>query len=256
MRVSLCLLMLPGVIGGNVLAAEPPKRDWAPVELVGQATEYWFNRNWRSYYWREDFAFLLKEEGTGKTWRIISREPTPAYVYRMGTTFTDLKVDWQGKPRVKVIGVKAVDRLPSEFYDFKLDEPNLATALIVFVESEPKAWNEFFVNNWFHKWGDKADKAVHAHYADKPDPYTIYGFARGQAAPFDKKSQEIIDKNKDNPSLMFHGKVRAVKGSDFGYEIELIDLIGRNVKSGGHVILHGDAETIPLLDGRAPEKKK
>ena len=30
-------------------------------------------------------------------------------------------VDWKARPRVKVIGVKAVDRIPAEFYHFKLE---------------------------------------------------------------------------------------------------------------------------------------
>ena len=68
------------------VAAQAPKRDWEPVELTGTVTDWWYNRNWRSYYWREDFTFMLKEDGTSKTWRIISREPTPNYDYRMGTT--------------------------------------------------------------------------------------------------------------------------------------------------------------------------
>lgn len=235
-------------------SAEPPKRDWEPVQLVGRASNYWYSRNWRAYYWREDFTFLLADEGTGKTWRVISREPTPAYGFRMGTTFTGLEVDWKAKPRVKVAGVKAIDRSPANFYDFKLDEPHLATALVVYVETAPNVWKEWFVNNWFHAWGERADKVVHARYAGQPAPYDIYGFARGQTAPFDRKSREIIDKNKDNPSLMFHGWVRATKDNPFGYEIELIDLVGRNFKSGGHVLLYGDAKTIPLLDGRKPDK--
>lgn len=32
-----------------------------PVEFVGTVTDWWFNRNWSSYYWREDFMFVLKE---------------------------------------------------------------------------------------------------------------------------------------------------------------------------------------------------
>jgi hypothetical protein len=203
MRWALSLLLLP-LLPVLVHSAEP-------VELVGRASEYWFDRNWRSYYWREDFTFLLADEASGRTWRIISREPTPAYIYRMGTTFTDLKVDWKARPRVKVVGVRGVDRLPAEFYTFKLDEAHLATALVVLVETTPGVWKEFFVNNWFHKWGDKADKAIHAWYADKPNSYDIYGFVKGQAAPFDKKSQAILDKNKDNPSMMFHGRVRTSK---------------------------------------------
>lgn len=230
------------------------KRDWDPVELVGQASDFWFNRNWRSYYWREDFTFLLKDDA-GKSWRIISREPTPAYIYRMGTTFTDLKVDWKANPRVKVIGVKAIDRIPADFYDFKLDEPNLATALAVYVETAANKWEPYFINNWFHQWGERADKAIYAHYTDKDRPYDIYGFARAQSAPFTPKSQEVIDANKDNPSLMFHGRIKSAKDNAFGYQIELIDLIGRNTKSGGHVILFGDAKTIPLQDNRKPDAK-
>src|SRR5437899_12959916 len=44
----------------------PPKRDWQPVDLFGTASEYWFSRNWRAYYWREDFTFVLAQEKTGK----------------------------------------------------------------------------------------------------------------------------------------------------------------------------------------------
>ena len=141
-----------------------------PVELVGRATDFWFSRNWSSHYWREDFTFLLSQEGTQKTWRIISREPTPAYTFRMGTTFTDLKVDWKKQPRVKVVGVKAVDRIPADFYDFKLTEPNLATALIVYVETAPKVWKEYYVNNWFHKWGDRATSSCTVSTPAKRNP--------------------------------------------------------------------------------------
>src|SRR4051812_39479689 len=87
------------------LRAETPKRTPEPVELVGRASDFHFIRDWASYYWREDFTFLLKDEKGGKTWRILSREPTPAYHWRMGTTFTGLKPDWKAGPRVKVFGV-------------------------------------------------------------------------------------------------------------------------------------------------------
>ncbi len=155
----------------------------------------------------------------------------------------------------KRIGVKAIDRIPEDFYDFKLNEPNLATALVLFVETEPKVWKEFYVNNWFHKWGDRADKAIAALYADKKAPYDIYGFWNAQAAPFDRKSQAIIEQFKDQSPSTFHGRIKSTKDNAFGYEIELIDLIGKNVKTGGHKVLYGDAKTIPLLDGKGPEKK-
>jgi len=244
--VLLSLLTCPALSGGE------SKRDMEAVELVGRASEFWYSRNWRAYYWREDFTFLLAKDATGKTWRVISREPTPAYHYRMGTTFTGLKVDWKARPRVKVVGVRGVDRIPAEFYDYKLDVPNVVTAFLVFVETAPEVWQEFFVNNWFHRWGDRADRFVYRFYADRPTPYDIYGFARDQTAPFAAKSQEVIDRHKDNPSLMFHGRVRSAKERAFGYEVELIDLIGRNVRSGGDVVLYGDAKSIPRLDERKP----
>ena len=233
-------------------ATDPPRRPPEPVELVGRATDYVFTRNWRSYYWREDFTFLLHEDGAGATWRIISREPTPAYDYRMGTTYPGLKVDWKARPRVKVLGVTGVDRQPAEYYNLKLDEPHLATAFIVLVETKPAVWQEFYVNNWFHSWGHQANRTVHRAYADKHPPYDIYGFVKGQAAPFSQKSQAILKRHPDNPSLMFHGLIRSTKEQAFGYEIELIDLIGRDTKTGGAVVLHGDAKTIPRLDQRKP----
>jgi hypothetical protein len=255
MRYTIFGLVLGCVLMGSSPAfAADAKNDKELVELTGRATDSWFSRNWSHYYWREDFTFLLKDEKTGKTWRIISREPTPAYTFRMGTTFPKIAVDWKARPRIKVLAVRGVDRIPAKFYTFKLDEPNLATALLLQVETKAGEWKEFYVNNWFHRWGEQADKAVHRHFAGKVAPYDIYGFVNGQAAPFAKKSRQIIDKHKANPSLMFHGRVLATKDNAFGYEIELIDLIGRDVRTGGHVLLHGDAKSIPLLDGKKPDK--
>lgn len=230
-----------------------PERDWDPVELTGKASDYWFTHNWYHYYWREDFRFQLTDEKTKETWKIISREPTPAYEWRMGTTLTGLDVDWKSNPRVRVLGVKALDRIPEEFYGEKLDVPLLATVFVVQVEQKNGEWKDFYVNNWFHKWGPRADKAVHAFYADKKKPYDIYGFVNGQAAPFDKASQSILERHHSRTSGMFHGLVRTAPGTPFGYEIQLLDLVGRDPKTGGATLLHGDGKDIPKLDGRKPK---
>ena len=190
-------------------------------------------------------TFLLTDEKTGKTWRVISREPTPAYHFRMGTTFTGLKPDWKAEPRVKVFGVTGIDRIPQTFHKLKLDEPNLATAFVVWVETKPDAWKEYYVNNWFHKWGDRADKAVHALYAGRKPPYDIYGFISGQSAPFSKEAQALIAQHKG--AKMFHGLVRATRDNPFGYEIELLHLIGPD-KGGNGVVVYGDPKTMPVLD--------
>jgi hypothetical protein len=238
MRCLFLLMLLP------LTAAA---QDKAPVELIGTARDYRAYRDWQSYYWRDDFQFTLDEEKTGKTWRIISREPTPAYHWRMGPTNTGLKVDWSKKPRVKVVGVAGVDRLPPQFHDLKLDDKNLATVLVLSVETSKDKWEDFYVNNWFHKWGDKADAAIHKVYAGKKQPYDIYGFINGQAAPFNKEAKDLIAKNPK--AKMFHGLIRATKENPFGYEIELLHLVGPD-EGGNGVVFHGDAKTLPVLDGK------
>jgi hypothetical protein len=225
-------------------AAEPaPAR--APVELVGRVSDFQLIRDWNSYYWREDFTFHLKEDGTGKTWRILSREPTPAYDWRIGTTFTGLKVDWKSGPRVKVAGVRGVDRLPSQFHKLKLNEPNVATAFVVWVETKPGTWQEYYANNWFHKWGDQADRATYKLYAGRKAPYDIYGYINGQAAPFTREAQALIARHKG--ARMFHGLIRAAPGTPFGYEIELLNLVGPD-KQGNGTVLFGDPKLLLPLD--------
>jgi hypothetical protein len=246
-KLPLLALLL---LAANAPAGEKPHK-LELVELVGTATGYFFTRNWNSYYWREDFSLLLKDDKTGQTWRIISREPTPAYHWRMGTTFSGLKVDWQGKPRVKVVGVAGVDRQPAEFYHFKLDDPHLATALLVYVEGKRDQRQEYYVNNWFHKWGEQADKAIHRLYADKQAPYDIYGFINGQAAPFSAKAKVLIAQHKR--ARMFHGLVRMARDSPFGYEIDLLHLFGPDAQGNG-VAFVGDGRTVPVLDSKKPGK--
>lgn len=216
-----------------------------PVELIGTPRGYFYTRNYPSYYWREDFSFLLKDEKTGKEWRIISREPTPHYDWRLGTTYTGLPVNWKKPPRVKVFGVTGVDRIPKDFYTFKLNEPNIATAFVVWVETAPGTWREWYVNNWFHRWGAAADAAVHKLYADRKAPYDIYGYLNGQSAPFAAKSQELIRKNPR--ARTFHGLIRTNKNAPGGVEIELLHLFGPDAGGNG-IVFYGNAADIPKLD--------
>jgi len=237
MRTSLILIALLAP-----LAQGAPE----PVELTGTASGFRAYRDWQSYYWRDDFQFTLKEDGAGKTWRIISREPTPAYHWRMGTTLTGLKVDWSKNPRVKVVGVSGVDRQPAEFHDLKL-EGDIATAVVLYVEGPDTKGHEFYVNNWFHSWDARADAAIHKLYAGKKAPYDVYGFIKGQVAPFSKDAQALIAKHQG--AKMFHGLIRKTKDNSFGYEIELLHLVGPD-KGGNGVVFFGDPKTIPFLDGK------
>jgi hypothetical protein len=250
-RKTLLVLLPLTLFASRGAGADTPKVAPEPVELTGKATDYYHTRNWSSYYWREDFSFVLHDENSGKDWRIISREPTPAYDWRLGTTYTGLKVEWNARPRIKVVGITGVDRQPATFYDFKLNEPNLATAFVVWVETKPGEWREFYVNNWFHKWGEKVDLVVHRLYAGKEAPYDVYGFLNGQVAPFSKKAQGLIDLHKG--ARMFHGLLRETKENPFGYQIDLLHLIGPDAQGNGKVFFGDPAKMIPL-DKTKPQK--
>ena len=246
-------------------AAEP--HDWKLVELTGRAEEFYFNHNWRAYYWRDDFAFRLREEGTQKAWRVISREPTPWCDLRLGTTYTGLKVDWTGtagsapagrlRPLVKVVGVAAVDRIPEEFYDWKLDPAATITAFIVWVDADGNGqMREWYVNNWFHACGKEADLAVLKYYADRERPYDVYGHLGGIAAPFSKKSQAIVDEAKPKGAYICHGFVRTTKDNPTGYEIEVIHLLGRNPATKEYGVVYGDPGALVKLDGTPPPEAR
>ncbi|MCY3023549.1 MAG: hypothetical protein NTW87_31600 [Planctomycetota bacterium] len=235
------------------------ERNYALRELAGVAEEFHWTHNWCSYYWREDFALRLREEGTGKLWLVISREPTPCCNWRFGTTYTGLKVDWTSKPKVKVVGVHAVDRMPAEFYGWRLEPEQTLTAFILWVDADAKGdMKELYVNNWFHNWGEKTDAAVLRYYADQDKPwYSVYGFAGGIAAPFDKAAQALAERYKaEGGKMIYHGTVHSSKESATGYELRLLHLLVHNAKTGGYDCVFGDPATLVTLDGNAPPEAK
>ncbi len=243
MRALCCFLLLTG----SALAQVPKERNFPYRELEGVVEEFHFTRNWRSYYWREDFTLLVRDD-KGTLHRVISREPTPWAGYRFGTTCTGLAVDWTGKPRVKFVGVQAIDRQPAEFYDLKLDPAATITAFIVRVQVSGE-WKDFYVNNWFHKWGGDTDRKVLPHYANNLPAYTIYGYLNGAFAPFDAEGKKLLATYPD--SIIYHGRIVPAK-NDIGYEIHLLHLTGRDRKTAGYKVFHGDPATLTHLDGKAP----
>src|SRR5688572_19791006 len=165
-----------------------PQRNYPYRELEGRVEQFHFYHNWRHYYWRDDFTLLVRDKD-GALHRVISREPTPWSGYRLGTTFPGLAVDWTRQPRVQVIGVQAIDRIPADFYDLKIDSDKTITAFIVRVQTGGTdgvpAWKDFYVNNWFHKWGDETDARMLPHYANDDANYSVYGYLGSNVAPVD-----------------------------------------------------------------------
>ncbi len=230
----------------HAVSAQTP-RNYPFAELEGKVEEFRFIRNWRSYYWRQDCTMLVRDDA-GKVHRVISREPTPWAGHRLGTTYTGQAVDWTKQPRVKIIGVRAIDRQPEEFYDLKLDAKETITAFIIRVDDK-----DFYVNNWFHRWGDDTDRKMLKHYANDLPNYTVYGYLTGIAAPFDAEGKALLAKHPD--TSIYHGRVVPAK-NEIGYEVRVLHLLGRNKKTARYEIMHGDPSTIERLDGSAPPEVK
>jgi hypothetical protein len=216
--------------------------------LTGKAEQFKFRRDYAGYYWREDFSFKIKDEKTQKTWNVISREPTPVQEYRCSTTYPGLKPDWSKTPRVKVVGVSGIDRIPVKFYGQKPNPEITMTAMILFVETgKKKELKEFYVNNWFHHWGQKADVNILKYYADKGKPYNVYGFVGGIAAPFDKGSQKIIDSHQGKK--IYHALVRKTDKNLVGYELKIVNLLVRD-KQNSYIVRYGSKDNLVRLDSK------
>jgi hypothetical protein len=236
-------------------AQKPPARNYPYRELEGKVEEFAFNRNWRSYYWREDHTLLVRD-ADGMLHRVISREPTPWVGYRLGTTYTGLTVDWTSRPRVRIIGVGAIDRIPAEFYGLKLDPDKTLTSFITRVQMQQNGkpvWRDFYVNNWFHSWGTETDKKMLQHYANDDPNYTVYGYLGGIAAPIDAAGMALLAKYPDG--YIYHGRV-VTANNDAGYELRLLHLLGRDKKTAKYEVFHGDPASLVKLDGNAPPEAK
>jgi hypothetical protein len=230
-------------------------RDMRPIEITGRATEFYHTRNWRVYYWRQDISFLLTDEKTGKVWRIISRDGSPYEArWYLGPTYTGLKVDWKSRPRLKVVGLEGIDRPYARFYDLKLDEQNIGTALVILAETKTGVWKEFYVNNWFHHWGKEADLAIYGFYAGKKSPYEISGWIHRNRNRYDSPSRALIAKYPE--ARVFRGYVHSAKDSEFGYEIKVVNLMGKETRTRRPVMLYGNDVAVLVLDKIPPDRAK
>jgi len=235
--------------------APPARRNFPFREIEGVVEEFRFLRNWRSYYWREDVTLLLRDDN-GKLQRIISREPTPWNGLRLGTTYTGLPVDWTSKPRVRIAGVLGIDRQPADFYDLKLDGA-VVTAFILRVQ-QPGAttWRDFYVNNWFHDWGDETNRKILPHYLNKDPNYSVYGYVQGAMAPFDDEGRKLLARyDPDYRIIIYQGRIVAAQ-NDLGHAIQVTRLFGPHKKKAQWEVIHGDPTGLVQLDGKAPPEAK
>jgi outer membrane protein assembly factor BamB len=223
-------------------------------QWTGKARVFHFFRRKADYYTAEDFSFTFETDGHG-SWLVISREPTPFEQWRFGTTFTGLAVDWAAGPRVRVLAVKGIDRLPPKFLNYKLDPDRTLTALIVEVWSGGR-WRPWFINNWFHPWGTPADSAlIVSHYVGRPSPaFDVYGFKGDISAELNERSRKLVAEHPDWRA--YHGRVVVDPQSKHGWALDLLHVFARNPKTGGYEAVVGDPRTLVPLNRPAPAVEK
>ncbi len=247
------LVELDGKAPAEARAAAPePARPNSFREVEGVVEEFRLIRDWASYYWREDFTLVLRDDA-GKRHRVISREPTPWTDLRLGTTYPGLKVDWAGKPRVRIVGIQGIDRQPAAFYDLKLNDA-VITAFILRVQQPHKTWRDFYVNNWFHDWGDETNRKILPYFANKEPNYSIYGYVQGARVPFDDEGRKLLAKyDPVYGGIIYQGRIVPAK-NDAGHVIQVMRLMGRHKKTANYEVFHGDPKGLIKLDGKAPAK--
>ena len=131
----------------------------------------------------------------------------------------------------------------------KLDAKNTVTAFILRVQDTEKSWKDFYVNNWFHRWGADTDRKILKHYANDDPNYTVYGYFPGIIAPFDAEGKTLLLKYPD--AHIYHGRVVAAK-NDVGHELRVLHLLGRDKKTAKYEIWHGNPRELERLDGTPP----
>lgn len=240
------------VFAAAALAAALPARGGAAPEFTGKRLVEWTGRavdlryTTRNavYYTADEFTFTLDSPTQGK-WRVVSREPTPFETFRMGPTFTDVKVDWSKNPEVRVIGVKGIDRIPPTYPGLNLDPERTVTALMLEVR-DGAGWKPWYINNWFHAWSTPEENARLARqYVDRPTPYDLYGFKSDLPAELTAKSKALAARFPE--WRCYHGRLVKDPAAPSGFALDFLHLFARNAATGGHDCVYGDPKTLVPL---------
>lgn len=215
------------------------------VDWTGKATYIRFLEVYRSYFWDREFHLRFAREGTKETWDVVSRASTPYNGWRMGPTYTGLKVDWAKKPKLRIVGVQKIDRYQEKFHDIPLDKTKTITAFILFVWQDEK-WQEYYVNNWYHTWVEGTaglhTKDIARYYVDRGKPYDVYGWlhSAGSDEVWDARMPALVARCKRK--AVYHGLLVSDATRPLGYRLKLLHFWeGRNC-------LLGDAGEVEKLN--------
>jgi hypothetical protein len=247
-------MSLPGAATNSETPSFPPPEltsEGKTLELAGRALAFERTTDADKDYANEGFSFLLKDDKSGDTWRILSHGVAGRIPFRMGPTYTGVQVRWDEDPAVRVVGITGFDPEAPTSVRRMFVEPRILTAYIVWVSTGPGRQSEFYVNNWFRKLRGATDQEILRHYVDRTAPYDVYGPIDEQRAPFSKAAQNLIALH--TGARIFRGKVRSTKANPFGYEIEVLNLVGPG--PGGLTIRYGDEKAIPRLEKGKPARR-
>jgi eukaryotic-like serine/threonine-protein kinase len=219
------------------------------VEWTGRAVNLRYTRRSAGYYTADEFSFTLDSPANGR-WQVVSREPTPFESWRMGTTFTGLKLDWSTNPQVRIVALKGIDRIPATYPGLQLDPEKTLTVLLLDVRTGD-AWKPWYINNWFHRWSTpEEDARIAGHYVDRGAPYDVYGFRDDLLADLTEKSKQTAARF---PTWRcYHGVLVKDAKAGRGYALELLHLFARNPQTGGYDCVYGDTKQLVPLSTPSP----
>ena len=116
---------------------------------------------------------------------------------------------WRGKPAFKHLIFRAIPETATQVAEVKTGGVDIIRDVSADLVPELKTHPQAYISS---------TPILRVHYVNLDM----------RAAPFDKKSRDIIEQFKDQAPSTFHGRIKSTKDNPFGYEIELIDRGGKS----------------------------
>jgi hypothetical protein len=215
-----------------------------------------------------DFCFRFTPDAKQRQWLVISRFSTPFLKFRLGPTYLEFTKDnLADGTRVRVVGVRKVDRMPEAFHGRPLPADATVTALIVAVIRDGTQ-TPVYVNNWFHPWREGMegilDPAIAKHYVDREGPFWVCGWLpvdRSPEVPPKKRLEpvrELLDgrllhelEQKRFDKAVYKGFLVKSQEGHLGYKLKA-EQLWVHVGGGDYELLVGAEQGLELLEPPGP----
>jgi len=155
------------------------------VDWVGRVQNFrWRYGRWKPdkestiSYRMTDFAFEIHPENDATPWAVLSKPMVPLEPFMFGPTYTGLLFPSGSKSKVRIIGVRGIDRPHERFYDIRIGDRNRVVTALIIASLIRGRWKPIYVNNWFTSWRleipGAGDPAIAGYFADKRRPFDVY----------------------------------------------------------------------------------